>query len=85
MRGRKTGGRKKGTFNKATTEARVACAELVDDPTYRAKLRDRLLAAQLAPAVETMLWHYAKGKPVDEVRLDSQTHGTLELVVMKPW
>jgi hypothetical protein len=32
-----------------------------------------------------MLWHYAKGKPVDEVRLDSQTQGTLEIVVRKPW
>ena len=42
----------KGTPNKATSEAREACAELVDDPTYRATLRDRLLAGQLAPAVE---------------------------------
>ena len=34
MKGRKTGGRKKGAPNKATAEAKAACAAIVDDPTY---------------------------------------------------
>jgi hypothetical protein len=43
MSGRKTGGRRVGSLNKATVEAKAACCELVDDPEYRARLRERLL------------------------------------------
>lgn len=56
-------GRPKGTPNKATAEAKEACSALVDDPAYRKKLKERLLSGKLAPAVELMLWYYAKGKP----------------------
>ena len=31
MRGRKTGGRRKGTLNKVTVEARAVCAAILDD------------------------------------------------------
>ena len=67
-RGRKTGGRLPGSLNKATVEAKEACAELVDDPEYRRDLAQRLRAGTLSPAVETMLWYYAKGKPKEEVQ-----------------
>ena len=63
MRGRKTGGRRKGTPNKVTAEARAVCAAILDDPTYRTNLTRRARAGTLAPAVEAMLWHYAFGKP----------------------
>ena len=66
-RGRKTGGRQHGSLNKATVEAREACAALVDDPEYRRRLGERLRGGELPPAVECVLWHYAKGKPKDEV------------------
>lgn len=39
----------------------------MDDPRYRAALKKRLIAGTLAPAVETMLWFYSKGKPKDRV------------------
>ena len=63
----KTGGRKKGVPNKATVEAKQACAEIVDDPHYRARLVERARAGALAPAVETMLWYDAKGKPKETI------------------
>jgi len=63
MRGRKTGGRRKGTPNKVTAEAKAVCAAILDDPTYRTNLTARARAGTLAPAVEAMLWHYAFGKP----------------------
>ena len=66
-RGKKTGGRQPGSLNKATIEAKQACAELVDDPEYREKLKERLLAGKLPPAIEAMLWHYAHGRPKDMV------------------
>ena len=65
MKGRKTGGRKKGTPNVATVEARAVCAAIVNDPAYVAKLKVRAKSGKLAPAVETMLWQYAHGKPRD--------------------
>ena len=67
MRGRKTGGRRKGTPNKVTAEARTVCAAILDDPTYRTNLTARARAGTLAPAVEAMLWHYAFGKPKDSL------------------
>ena len=67
MRGRKTGGRRKGTPNKVTAEVRVVCAAILDDPTYRTNLTARARAGTLAPAVEAMLWHYAFGKPKESL------------------
>ena len=49
-KGKKTGGRLPGSLNKATVEAREACAELVDDPEYRRRLGERLRAGELSPA-----------------------------------
>ena len=67
MKGRKTGGRRKGTSNKVTAEAKAVCAAIVDDPAYRKKLIARAKAGELAPAIEAMLWHYAYGKPKEQV------------------
>ena len=57
-------------MNKATVEARAACAALVDDPAYLRSLGDRLRSGKLPPAVECMIWYFAKGKPKE--RLDLQ-------------
>jgi hypothetical protein len=66
-KGKKTGGRQPGSLNRATIEAKEACAALVDDPEYRRSLAERLRTGKLAPAVECMLWYYAKGKPKEIV------------------
>ncbi len=68
--GRKTGGRRKGTSNKATAEAKEVCNRLVDDALYQTTLQRRLRAGKLSPAVECMLWHYAKGKPREELGVE---------------
>ena len=77
MRGRKTGGRRKGTPNKVTAEARGVCAAILDDPTYRTNLTRRARAGTLAPAVEAMLWHYAFGKPKDSLNVTIGPAGDL--------
>jgi hypothetical protein len=71
MKGRKTGGRREGTPNKVTVEAREAAAALVDDPVYRAKLIRDLRQRKVAAAIEQMLWYYAKGKPRETVDLNT--------------
>jgi len=75
-------GRPKGVPNKATSEAKAACALLVDDRVYRRNLQKRLRAGKIAPAVETMLWHYAHGKPKETIAHeggDAPVRFTLEL------
>lgn len=59
-------GRAPGTQNKRTVEVRDICNRLVDDPMYREALRERLISGT-AGAMEVLVWHYAKGKPIDRV------------------
>lgn len=59
------GGRKKGTPNKVTTEAKLFANRIVDDPVYLAKLEKDVRARRVHPSIESMLWHYAKGRPVE--------------------
>lgn len=74
----KTGGRQKGTPNRVTVEAREAAAAIVDDPVYRANLAERAREGKLAPPVEVMLWHYAKGKPKETIEVSGGLDITLE-------
>jgi hypothetical protein len=69
-------GRPRGVPNKVTIEAKQACAEIVDDPVYRGMLLKAARARKLAPAIEALLWHYAKGKPRD--RVDVTVKDTVE-------
>lgn len=57
--------------NKATVEAKKICTRLVSDTGYQKKLRTRLIAGDLAPAVECMLWYYAVGKPKETLEVDA--------------
>lgn len=59
-------GKRRGVANRVTIEAREAAALIVDDAEYRAALKARVIAGQ-APHMETLLWAYAHGKPVDRV------------------
>lgn len=73
-------GRPKGIPNKVTAEVRAAAAELVDDPAYRAKLVTDLRRRRVAPAVETMLWYYAKGKPKERIEHSNEFFVDEEIV-----
>lgn len=59
------GGRPKGAKNLRQPEVAGWARKLVEDRDYRQKFKARLLAGELSPAVETMLWYYAYGKPVE--------------------
>lgn len=81
--GRKTGGRRVGTPNKATREIRDAARRLLEEPAYLRSVRARLLEGK-APQLEVLLHHYAYGKPKDIVE---QTGPPQHIVVRveKPW
>jgi hypothetical protein len=76
-------GRPKGVPNKATVEAKEVCAKMVDDPVYQQALRLRLHRGKLAPAVECMLWHYAKGKPPDKFEHTGADGGPVQFLDVK--
>ena len=59
-------GRPKGALNHTTREVRNAARAIVDDPIYRMNLQARLLEGK-APHMETLLWHYAYGKPKETI------------------
>lgn len=65
-------GRPKGSVPKATREVRDAARALIDDPEYRTLLAARLKVGE-APHMETLLWHYAYGKPVEKVEVKDTT------------
>jgi len=58
----KHGGRKLGTSNKLTGEAREVARRLLGDPAYQQSLRERLSRGQ-APRIELYLWELAFGRP----------------------
>lgn len=77
----KTGGRQKGTPNKATVEVRDLCQRLLADPEYQRTFKQRLLSGDLAPGMEQTVWHYAYGKPKDTVELQGEHGGPLTTIM----
>lgn len=59
------GGRPKGIPNKATREIATAAHALLSDKKYLASLKVRLEEGK-APHMETLLHHYAYGKPTEK-------------------
>ena len=65
----KIGGRRKGTPNRRTVEARLLCSNLVHDVGYQARLRKDFLRRRLHPSIESMVWAYHLGRPKTEVEM----------------
>lgn len=85
MKGRKTGGRQKGTPNKVNAAPRDAkddvqafCQTIVSDPAYQESFKQRLYAGKLAPALEAMAWHYGFGKPIERQEHTGPDGGPLQ-------
>ena len=71
--------------NKATTEIRELARSIVKDDGYPQKLRARVEAGK-APHMETLLFHYAFGKPKDWVDLGEEDSrlASLRVVFVHP-
>jgi hypothetical protein len=63
-------GRPKGRPNQATLELRRLAEQIIDNPEYLQKLTQAMIDRTVAPAVEVMLWAYAKGRPTASVAAD---------------
>lgn len=81
----KTGGRKKGTPNRATVEAKAFFTRVVNDRVYQRNflkaMRDRT-----AGPMEAIAWYYAAGKPKDRIELgaDATLHDLIREAVKGP-
>lgn len=66
-------------------EAQRFCREILESNTYRDNLKLRAEQGTLAPAMESMLWAYAYGKPPDQIKIsleqqaDFSSMSTVEL------
>jgi hypothetical protein len=62
---KKRGGRKAGTLNKVSGEARQVARRLLGDAEYQRSLQNRLIRGE-APRIELHLWELAFGRPRGE-------------------
>lgn len=79
-RGNAGKGRPKGAKNKSTLEIAKIAGDLVRDATYQRNLLKRMRSGKVPPAVETMFWHYAYGKPRDVLKLEQDSPFVLQHV-----
>ena len=54
-------------------EAQIEAKKLLQSADYIKSLKDRIIRGELMPQVETMLWHYAYGKPPDVIHVEGGT------------
>jgi hypothetical protein len=78
-------GRKLGSLNRSSTEARVFAEKLVTDETYRQSLKERLLSGKLHPTIEVLMWHLYAGRPRQAIDLTSVAPSLAELIVGGTW
>lgn len=69
VKGDPRAGRKPGAQNRTTVEAKAFCVRVLKDQRYVKSIWRRIKTDSLAPAVETMIWYYAAGKPKERVEL----------------
>lgn len=65
-------GRKKGTPNRVSVEAKLLCEQLVNDPHYQWRLREDFRLRRVHPTIEAMVWAYFRGKPLQPVAVSGQ-------------
>lgn len=61
-------GRKKGTPNTATAEAKAFLTSILTDPAYREQFRERMVKGAAGP-MEVRAWEYVIGKPRETIDL----------------
>jgi hypothetical protein len=87
-KGKKTGGRTKGTPNRRTAAKKAEIQDLArlafSDPDYRAKLQARLNEGR-APHIELFYLQHLYGKPVEVTQIQGAEGGELIIRIEKPW
>lgn len=72
------GGRKKGSKNRVTNDARQFAQSFLEDPEYQQSVRERL--ASKSPQwqwLEELVWAYGYGKPVERQQIEESSEQTV--------
>ena len=64
-------GRPPGSVNKATARVRTVAQLIVEDEEYLKMLKLRIKSGD-APHMEILMWHYAYGKPKDNIEVSGE-------------
>lgn len=59
-----------GSTNLMRTIVQQRAREILESDDYKASLNRRIKSDTLPPGVETMLWHYAFGKPAETLNVN---------------
>lgn len=64
-------GSKRKPYDRPSLDPKVKgiARRFVDNPQYRAMLREKMKDGTLHPSVQVMLWQYAYGRPKEEVEV----------------
>lgn len=76
-------GRPKGALAQRTIEVREFAARVIDDPGYQANLIGRIKKGQ-ANHIESLLWFYRYGKPVERVEVRDDRPPVLVIGLQQP-
>lgn len=82
--GRKTGGRVRGTANKATLVGQQMMRELADDPAALAKYRSLYRRGELHPSLVRTIWAYAWGPPKEPIELKQPLEKLVIMIQREP-
>lgn len=63
---------------KQVLDAKLFAELIVDHPEYRKALFKAAIERTLPPGLETMLWHYAKGKPRESMDIHVQSNAVVQ-------
>jgi hypothetical protein len=72
-------GRKPGIKNVTTPEARAIAQYIVQHPKVQARLLQQAIDGTLRPEIEILLWHYAYGKPREQIEVTGPNGGPIQL------
>ena len=82
--GRKTGGRIRGTPNKATLAGQQMMRELADDPVALAKYRSLYRRGELHPSPVRTIWAYAWGPPKEALENERPLEKLVIMIQREP-
>lgn len=75
----KSGGRTKGTKNKASNGIRKFALNMLMDREYRRELRKKLKDHSIDPGIHRMLYQYAYGRPPETIELTGKDGGPIKV------
>lgn len=82
-KGKKTGGRTKGTPNKQNTDVAAYARGIVEDPEVQAMILHQAKQGTLPAPILQMLFYYSHGKPQEKLEVSGDADKPLRVVIRR--